>query len=447
MNNNLFAEEEAEADLARQPLAARMRPETLADVVGQEQLLGKNKLLRRLIESDRLFAAVFYGPPGTGKTTLARVIAHQSGSAFVELSGVESSVQHLRQAVEQAEILWKNNRRRTLLLVDEIHRFNKAQQDVLLPHVEKGAVRFIGVTTHNPFFYVNAALISRSQVFEFQPLETESIEQLLQRALTDEKKGLGSYHAKAEPEALHFLAEACNGDARQALNALEVAVLTTPANKKGVIAITHAVAQESIQKKAVVYDAAGDAHYDTISAFIKSVRASEPDAALYWLAKMLTAGEEIRFIARRLVILSAEDIGLADPRALTIAVACQQAVEMLGMPEARIPLAHTTVYLATAPKSNAAYLGVENAMADIQSHPLRAVPVALRGTGYSGAEKLKHGEGYLYAHDFEGAIAPELTIEGLPKFYQPTQHGYEKLIVQRLEYWEQLRKTKKKKSP
>ncbi|MFH1067484.1 MAG: replication-associated recombination protein A [bacterium] len=444
MSGDLFAAEEAEADLARQPLAARMRPESLEDVAGQEGLLGKGKLLRRLIESDRLFAAVFYGPPGTGKTTLARVMARQSGSAFVELSGVESSVQHLRQAVEQAEVLWKNSRKKTLLLVDEIHRFNKAQQDVLLPHVEKGAVRFIGVTTHNPFFYVNAALISRSQVFEFQPLETEAIERLLARALADEKRGLGVYRAKAEAKALRFLAEACNGDARQALNALEVAVLTTSANKQGVISITHAVAQESIQKKAVVYDAAGDAHYDTISAFHKSIRASEPDAALYWLAKMLTAGEEIRFIARRLVVCSAEDIGMADPRALTIAIACQQAVETLGMPEARIPLAHTTVYLATAPKSNAAYLGIENAMEDIKTHPLRAVPVALRGTGYKGAEQLKHGEGYLYAHDFEEAIAPELTMEGLPKFYQPTQRGYEKLIVQRLEYWEQLRQARKR---
>ncbi|MFZ5805861.1 MAG: replication-associated recombination protein A [Verrucomicrobiota bacterium] len=438
---DLFTEQEKEEDVARQSLATRMRPISLEDVVGQKHLLAKNKLLRRLIDSDRLSSAIFYGPPGTGKTTLARAIAQHSQSIFIELSGVESSVADLRKAVEGAEILWRNQKKRTLLLVDEIHRFNKAQQDALLPHVEKGAVRFIGITTHNPFFYVNAALVSRSQIFEFKRLEFSDIIPLLQRALADQSRGLGEYNVKADDKALKFLAEICDGDARQALNALEVGVLTTPPNDKGAIVFDLEVAQDSIQKKAILYDADGDAHYDTISAFIKSVRAGEPDAALYWLGKMLIAGEDIRFIARRLVILAAEDIGMADPRGIMVAVACQQAVEFIGMPEARIPLAEATVYLATAPKSNASYMGIESAMSEIQSGTLREVPKKLKSTAYNAAKtKLGHGKGYQYAHSFEGGIAPELTIENLPQFYQPTDRGYEKTVAERLAEWKKLRK-------
>lgn len=441
--DDLFEAEREEADLARQSLATRMRPAVLEDVLGQPKLLGRGKLLRRLIESDRLAAAIFYGPPGTGKTTLARAIARHTKSAFVELSGVSSSVAELRKAVEDAEVLWRNKNQRTILLVDEIHRFNKAQQDVLLPHVEKGAVRFIGVTTHNPFFYVNAALVSRAQIFEFEALGADEIVSLLKRSLKDEKRGLGAYKVEAEEKALRFLAEVCDGDARRALNALEVGVLTTPTDGKGVVHFSREVAEDSIQKKAVLYDADEDAHYDTISAFIKSVRASEPDAALYWLGKMLLAGEDIRFIARRLVILAAEDIGMADPRGLMLAVACQQAVEFVGMPEARIPLAEATVYLATAPKSNAAYMGVESAMAEIKSGKLREVPKKLKSTAYRSAKKLGHGKDYQYAHHFEGALAPELTIENLPKFYEPTDRGYEKYVAERMAQWEQLRKKKK----
>lgn len=332
------------------PLAARMRPQTLDEYAGQQHILGQGKLLRRAVEADRFTSLIFYGPPGVGKTSLAQLIARRTESRFVNLSGVESNVADIRKAVEAAESLRRMHGRPTTLFVDEIHRFNKSQQDVLLPWIERGTVRFIGATTHNPFFYVNSPLVSRSQVFQLEPLANADIEAVLRRALSDDERGLGSLAIQAHDNALSHLATMADGDARKALTALELAVLTTPPDAAGVILIDLAAAEESIQRKTVVYDADGDAHYDTISAFIKSIRGSDPDAALYWLAKMLHAGEDFRFIARRLVIAASEDIGLADSNALRVAIDAWQAAEFVGLPEGRIPLAHATVYLATAPK-------------------------------------------------------------------------------------------------
>jgi len=434
--------DESPAD-ARLNLAARMRPGSLDEVAGQQHLLAPGKLLRRLIDSDLLAATIFYGPPGTGKTTVARLIASKTKSAFAELSGVESSVAHLRQAVEKADQLWRSQQRRTVLLLDEIHRLNKSQQDALLPHVERGAIRLVGATTENPFFYVNSALVSRTNIFEFKHLSGEEIVPVLKRALSNAERGLGSYPVESAEGALNFLAEICDGDCRKALGALELAVLTTPAGEDGKIQLTLEVAEQSIQKKSIVYDHDGDAHYDTISAFIKSVRGSEPDTALYWLAKMLLAGEDPRFIARRLVILASEDIGMADPQALGLAVACHEAVEFIGMPEGRIPLAETTVYLATAPKSNAAYMAIHAAMKEIESGRLHEVPTAVRDSHYSGAKKLGRGEGYQYAHDYEEGVATNLTVENLPNFYKPTTRGYEKTVSERLERWREIRKQRK----
>lgn len=427
----------------RMNLAARMRPKALEEVCGQRHLLGEGVLLRRLIDGDLLTAAIFYGPPGTGKTTVARLLATKTASAFAELSGVESTVSQIREVVERADVLWRAKNRRTVLLLDEIHRLNKGQQDALLPHVERGAVRLVGATTENPFFYVNSALVSRAQVFEFKPLEVADIVAVLRRALKDDERGLGKYQVIAEEEALTFLGKVCDGDCRRALAALELAVLTTPGSEDGRIHLTLKVAEHSIQKKAVVYDGDGDAHYDTISAFIKSIRGSEPDAALYWLAKMIHAGEDPRFIARRLVILASEDIGMADPQALPLAVACHEAAAFIGMPEARIPLAEATVYLATAPKSNAAYMGISAALEEIKAGRLREVPAAVRDSHYSGAKKLGRGEGYQYAHDYEEGIATQVTVENLPNFYKPTTRGYEKIVSERLERWKQIREQRR----
>ena len=359
------------------PLAARMRPQTLDDVVGQDHLLGPGKLLRRAIEADRLGSIILFGPPGCGKTSLAEVIARATKRRFERASGAISNVETLRCLIESATYRRAHEGTETILFIDEIHRFNKAQQDVLLPHVENGTVTLIGATTHNPLFFVTGPLNSRSQIFELAPLSKESIEELLRRALKDER-GLGAHHAKADPDALAHLAVGSDGDARRALNALEIAVLTVPPGPDGTIHVTRAAAEDSIQKKAVVYDHDEDQHYDTISAFIKSVRGSDPDAALYWLAKMLYAGEDPRFIARRLVILASEDIGNADPRGLTVAASAMRAIEYIGMPEARITLAQATTYLATAPKSNAAYLGIEKALEDIKNGKTLAVPEHLK---------------------------------------------------------------------
>jgi len=420
------------------PLAARMRPRTLQEYAGQTHILGPGKLLQRAIEADRISSIILFGPPGTGKTTLAQIIAQATASRFEQLSGVESSVADMRRVIASAANRLQTSGVRTILFIDEIHRFNKAQQDILLPDVESGVIRLIGATTHNPFFYINSPLVSRSQVFQLEPLSPDDLEGLLRRALKDEERGLGKYEVKADDDALRHLAVTGDGDARKSLNALEVGVLTTPPGPDGVIHFAKTVAEESIQKKAVVYDADEDQHYDTISAFIKSMRGSDPDAAIYWLAKMLYAGEDIRFIARRIVICASEDVGMADPQALILAVAAQQAVEFVGMPEAQIPLAQAAVYIATAPKSNRSYMAIGKAMTEVKQGVTLAVPKHLRDTHYKSAKKLGHGEGYQYSHDFEGGYVPQAYLPEGRIYYEPTETGYEKRVKERLEYWRGL---------
>lgn len=411
-----------------------MRPRTLEEYVGQSHILGPGKLLRRAIEADRLSSVILYGPPGTGKTSLARLIASRTKSRFVELSGVEGSVADIRKAVGEAAIAARNGGR-TLLFIDEIHRFNKAQQDALLPDVERGTVRLIGATTQNPFFSINSPLVSRSQIFQLQPLTVDELIALQQRAITDRERGLGELPVDLDEAAARHLATVCDGDARKCLNALEIAVRTTPYGPGGRIHVTLDVAGESIQKKALVYDGTGDDHYDTASAFIKSLRGSDPDAALYWLAKMLHAGEELRFITRRLVIFASEDVGLADPLALPLAMSAQQAVEFVGLPEARITLAHAVVYLATTPKSNRAYAALGHAEADIASGRTLAVPSHLRDSHYKGAAKLGYGTGYQYPHDHEGAYVPQAYLPEGRTYYEPGDQGAEIRIAQRLAAW------------
>ncbi len=426
-----------------EPLASRMRPHTLEEIAGQQHILAPGKLLRRAIESDRFTSLIFYGPPGTGKTTLAHVIARSTGSRFEALNGVESNVAEIRAKIDQART-WRDLRgETTILFIDEIHRFNKSQQDVLLPHIERGTVRFIGATTHNPYFYVNSPLVSRSQVFQLEAVSLDDIISVLQRAMSDSEQGLGGKNIEAAPEALRHLSEKSDGDVRKALTALELAALTTPPDDDGIVRVTLEVAEESIQKKAIVYDADGDAHYDTASAFIKSIRGSDPDAALYWLAKMLHAGEDPRFIARRLVISASEDIGLADSGALRVAMDAHHALEFVGMPEGRIPLAHATVYLATAPKSNRAYAALGLAMADVEKGRTLAVPPHLRTRT---RKKLAAGSGeteealrYLYSHDYEGAYVPQAYLPEGRTYYEPSDEGLEKRIRERLEHWRQTR--------
>ncbi len=376
---DLFEEaQEIETTNTAAPLATRMRPRSLEEFVGQEHILGPGKLLRRAIEADRLPSVIFYGPPGTGKTTLARVIAEMTHAKFVRISGVESNVAEMRRVLASATNRLRTSGQKTILFVDEIHHFNKAQQDILLPDVEAGNLRLIGATTYNPFFYVNSALVSRSQVFRLEPLSVEQLEQLIDRALADKERRLGNYNVKMDRDARRHLAKLSDGDARKCLNALEIGVLTTPPDSRGVIHFTLAVAEESIQQKAVVYDRVGDAHYDTISALIKSMRASDEKSAMYWLAKMLHAGEDFRFIARRIVIFASEDVGLADPEALQLAIATQQAVEFVGMPEARIPLAHATAYMCRAAKSREAYDSLNAATEQIEAEQTKAVPEHLK---------------------------------------------------------------------
>ncbi|MDZ4404635.1 MAG: replication-associated recombination protein A [Prosthecobacter sp.] len=421
------------------PLAARMRPRTLDEYVGQQHILAEGKLLRRAVQADRFSSLILYGPPGVGKTTLAHIISQETKSRFVTLSGVESSVADIRKEAEHASQHQRLYNKTTILFVDEIHRFNKAQQDVLLPHVERGTLRFIGATTHNPFFYVNSPLVSRSQVFTLEPLGIADLESLMDRALSDVERGLGNMKARIEPAARHHLATVADGDARRCLNALELAVLSTQPDAAGEIVITLAAAEESVQQKTVVYDGDGDAHYDTISAFIKSMRASDPDAALYWLAKMLYAGEDIRFIARRIVIAASEDIGMADSNALRVAVAAQQAVEFIGMPEARIILAHATIYNATAPKSNRAYTAIDAALEDVKNGRTLPVPKHLRDAHHKKAAKeFGHGEGYLYPHNYEGGFVPQRCLEGGKQYYDPTANGLEARIKERLDHWRKL---------
>jgi len=415
------------------PLAVRMRPATLEEFVGQQHLLGQGKLLRRAIEADRISSLILYGPPGTGKTSLAWCIANLTKSCYAAINATTSNVEELRRVINTAKVRQAGNNQKTILFIDEIHRFNKAQQDVLLPDVEAGNPVLIGATVHNPYFSLAAPLLSRSLVCELHQLGPQEILLILNFALKDKKRGLGNLKIKAQKQALEHLAKVCEGDARRALNALEVGVLTTSAAKDGVINFDLSAAQESIQKKAVLYDKDEDGHYDTASAFIKSMRGSDPDAALYWMAKMLYAGEDPRFIARRVCILAAEDVGNADPLALVLANAALQISEFVGMPEARIPLAQAVVYVSCAPKSNASYLAIEKATADIKNKTVQEVPDHLKDTSYSGAQDLGHGKGYKYAHDYDGHYVKQKYTRRAVRYYEPTDIGYEAKIKQRME--------------
>ena len=416
------------------PLASRMRPSRLDEIVGQQHILGRDKLLYRAIRADKLGSVIFYGPPGTGKTTIARVIANTTSAEFVQINATAAGKKDMEAVVRQAKDSLGMYGKRTILFVDEIHRFNKGQQDYLLPFVEDGTLILIGATTENPYFEVNGALISRSIIFELKALEKEEVKELLVRALTDVEKGMGAYDAQADEEALDFLADIAGGDARNALNALELGILTTERSGDGKIHITLEVASECIQKKTVRYDKGGDNHYDTISAFIKSMRGSDPDAAVFYLAKMLYAGEDIRFIARRIMICASEDVGNADPQALSVAVAAAQAVERIGMPESQIILAHAASYVASAPKSNAASTAIFEAMETVKT-TTTTVPVHLQDHHYGGAQKLGHGIGYLYAHDFpEHYVKQQYLPDEIAgrTFYRPGELGQEKEIAERL---------------
>jgi len=417
--------------MTTEPLASRMRPTSLSEVVGQDHILGEGKLLRRVIEADRLTNVIFYGPPGCGKTTLAEVIAKTTKRNFVRLSGVMSGVGDIRTICNRArEELGGEG---TILFVDEIHRFNKSQQDVLLPYVEDGSVVLIGATTHNPNFFINTPLTSRSLVFELKALSKGAIASLLERALADEEKGYGRIPSLLLPDARDFLAEICDGDARHALTALEIAMRSTPPNAEGVVELTLEVIQECVQRRQVNYDKSEDGHYDTISAFIKSIRGSDPDAAIYWLGKMLVAGEDPRFIARRLVISASEDIGNADPRGLTVAVAAMQAAEFVGMPECRINLAQATTYLASAPKSNASYNAVNEAMHDVETGAVQPVPEHLKNVHVKaiGAEQAAE---YKYPHEFAEHFVEQDYLRIPKKYYRPTDQGYEATIAKRFEF-------------
>lgn len=413
------------------PLASRLRPTTLDEVVGQQHIVGKDKLLYRAIKADKLSSIIFYGPPGTGKTTLAKVIANTTSAEFMQINATSAGKKDMEEVVAAA----KNNQgmygKKTILFIDEIHRFNKGQQDYLLPFVEDGTIILIGATTENPYFEVNPALLSRSVIFELKKLSTEDIRTLLLRAVNDTEKGMGSYHAQMDDDALEFLADMANGDARAALTAIELGILTTDRSEDGIIHITLDVASECIQKRVINYDKTGDNHYDTISAFIKSMRGSDPDAAVYYLARMLYVGEDVKFIARRIMILASEDIGNADPQALQVAVAAAQAVERLGMPEARIVLAQAVTYMASAPKSNSAINAIDKAMRVVQETKTPPVPVHLQDAHYKSAGKLGHGKGYKYAHDYKNHYVKQQYLpDGLTGevFYEPSENGYEQQI-------------------
>ena len=413
------------------PLASRLRPTKLEEVVGQQHIIGKDKLLYRAIKADKLQSVIFYGPPGTGKTTLAKVIAKTTSAEFMQINATSAGKKDMEAVIEMAKQLQGMYGKRTILFIDEIHRFNKGQQDYLLPFVEDGTVTLIGATTENPYFEVNGALISRSIIFELKPLEKEDIKTLRHRALEDMEKGMGAYRAVADEDALEFLADVSNGDARSALNAIELGILTTERSADGLIHITLDVASECIQKRVIKYDKNGDSHYDNISAFIKSMRGSDPDAAVYYLAKMLYAGEDVTFIARRIMICASEDVGNADPNALTVAVSAAQAVERLGMPEARIVLAQAVTYVASAPKSNAAYLAVDKALSVVRESRTAPVPTYLCDAHYKGAAKLGRGLGYKYAHDYPNHYVEQQYLPDAykdMKFYEPTENGYEQTI-------------------
>jgi putative ATPase len=422
-----------EANLRKaQPLAARMRPRTVEEFVGQEHFFGPGKLLRRMLQADRLSSVLFYGPPGTGKTALAHVIALHTQCHFRQVNAAAAGVKEVRELIQEAGAELEQTGRRTILFVDELHRFNRAQQDVLLPDVEEGRVILIGATTQNPFFAINSPLLSRSQIFTFEPLTRDEIKALIRRALADRERGLGAIPVNMTDEALDFLAEMSDGDARRALTALEVGVLSA---ERQPVEFTLAVAQDSIQRKALDYDATGDAHYDVASAFIKSMRGSDPDAAIYWLARMLEAGEDPRFIARRVVICAAEDVGNADPRALILAAAALQATEFVGLPECQLPLAQAVTYIATSPKSNAATLAIGKAREDVRSGRTLAVPDHLRDSHYRGAEQLGRGQGYQYSHDSPEGWVDQAYLPEERRYYEPVDRGYEAEIRKRLEEW------------
>lgn len=471
MAKSLFESSENRLRACAMPLAARMRPVSLDEFLGQRKFLGEGKLLRRLLAADRLGSVIFYGPPGCGKTTLARLLATESRSTFRQLSAVMSGVKELREVLTEAQDRLTTGRGKTLLFIDEIHRFNKSQQDVLLPEVEEGVIILVGATTENPFFAVNSALISRSRVFQFEPLSNDDIVTLLRRALTDSDRGFGKIPIEADDDALEFLAETSDGDARRALSALEIGVLssltpdsetnTTDLSKKSSkntskeelnvsvepIHLTRLLAAESVQRKAIQYDRDGDTHYDTISALIKSVRGSDPDAAIYWLAKMLEGGEDIRFLARRLIILASEDIGNADPDALPLAVATMQACQFIGLPEAQLPLAQTVTYLACAPKSNSATVAIGEARKDVREGRILPVPIYLRDAHYSGAKQLGY-EGYQYAHQAADGVAEQDYLGIDREYYRPVERGFEREILKRL-HWirERLRNSKQPPKP
>ncbi|MCR5835198.1 MAG: replication-associated recombination protein A [Lachnospiraceae bacterium] len=419
------------------PLASRLRPTTIDEVVGQEHILGEGKLLYRAIKADKLGSVIFYGPPGTGKTTIAKVIANTTSAEFKQLNATVSGKKDMEEVVETAKQTLGMYGKKTILFIDEIHRFNKSQQDFLLPHVEDGTIVLIGATTENPYFEVNGALISRSIIFELKPLSKENVKTLIKRAVYDNEKGMGVYNAKIDDDAAEFLADISNGDARKALNAIELGVLTTDKSEDGFIHITLDVAQECIQRRAVGYDKTGDNHYDTISAFIKSMRGSDPDAAVYYLAKMLYAGESVDFIARRIMICAAEDVGLADPNALNVAVSAANAVHMIGMPESQIILSEAVIYVATAPKSNSAVCAIGEAMDSVKNNTSVKVPAHLQDAHYGGAAKLGHGQGYKYAHDYPNHFVKQQYMpDGMEdvKFYHPDRIGHEETIVDYMKF-------------
>jgi putative ATPase len=426
---SLFEAAEKENRRSAQPLALRMRPCNLSEFVGQQHFLGEGKLLYRLIKADRLTALLFYGPPGTGKTTLAHLLAAETQCRFRQLNAVTSGVKDLREVIDEARDVLAAEGTRTLLFVDEIHRFNKSQQDALLPDVEDGTVVLVGATTSNPFFAVNSALVSRSRVFEFQALSAYDIKSLLKRALSDKERGLGKIPVNLHEDAAEFIAQTCDGDARQALSALEIGVLSSDQKP---VEFNLELAAESVQRKAVQYDRDGDSHYDSISALIKSIRGSDPDAGIYWLARMLEGGEDVRFLARRLVILASEDVGNADPHALPLAIAAMQACEFVGLPECQLNLAQTVAYLACAPKSNAATVAIGEARADVREGRTVPVPIHLKDAHYAGAKRLGHGEGYQYAHDAEGGVAAQQYLGVDREYYRPVDRGFEQELAERL---------------
>ncbi len=435
---DLFDYMRASTQEQESPLASRMRPTTLDEVVGQKHIIGKDKLLYRAIKADQLGSIIFYGPPGTGKTTLAKVIANTTSASFRQINATVAGKKDMEDVVKEAKDALGMYGKKTILFVDEIHRFNKSQQDYLLPYVEDGTLILIGATTENPYFEVNGALLSRSRIFELKALEQEDVKELILRAVRDEKKGMGSYHAVIDDEAADFLADVSGGDARAALNAVELGVLTTERDQAdGLIHITLEVAQECIQKRAVRYDKDGDNHYDTISAFIKSMRGSDPDAAVYYLARMLYAGEDIKFIARRIMICAAEDVGNADPQALTVAVSAAQAVERIGMPEAQIILSQAVLYVATAPKSNSACNAVFEAMDAVKNQRSMPVPAHLQDSHYGGSAKLEHGIGYKYAHNYPNHYVKQQYLpDGMEGqvFYHPSENGYESKIGEHMRF-------------